>query len=76
MNMQKISSFCRVSVIIQISPQGADKIRVVFPVIILKLKNVIVNADFQSLIVTVGKKVQRKCFRAEKQILIRTVDIG
>ena len=73
--MQKFRRFRCIPIVIQICPQRLNKIRMIRFIIILKLKNVIVDPHFKSLIITVGKQIFRQRIRAVIQILIRCLQI-
>ena len=75
-NMKKFRSFCGIPVMIQIRPQRLYKIRMICFVIILQLKNMIVDPHFQFLIITFGKEIFRQGIGAVKQRLIRCLQIG
>ena len=76
MDVEVFRRFRGISVMGQVSPQRGDKFCVIFPVVILQLEDVVMDAGLQLLVIAFGKQVFRKRLGAEKQQLLRGGDIG
>ena len=66
-NVEMLCGFRRVSVVVQIRPEGKDEFRMILPVVIRQLFQMMVDTHFQSGIIRRCEKVFGQQFRTEVQ---------